>query len=97
MLGTSIDIVSALTAKPFKEKGKVVHRYTYRALTSEEIDSPIENSLQEKFDGSVERNIGAKKSVKDLEEFGTEDTPTYDLYEDNDEDSRFPYPPDIDL
>ena len=66
-----------------------MHRSTYHALTPEKIDISREKYSQEKFDGSIERNINNKASIDEFGELYIEDNPTYVLYENNDKDGRF--------
>jgi hypothetical protein len=71
-LGPSIDVGPALTAKILKDNGQIVPRSTYRGLTPEEIESPLEQAKRKKFDEKVEIALGPKASLEDFQELDAE-------------------------
>ena len=83
-LGPSFDIGPAMTAKLLKENGQYIHRSTYRGLTEDEMNDPLEIKAMERFDIAVNEKLG---ECATLEDFGKEEldveTPTNPLYEDD--------------
>ena len=73
-----------MTAKLLKENGQHTHRSTYRGLTEDEMNDPLEIKAMERFDIAVNEKLG---ECATLEDFGKEEldveTPTNPLYEDD--------------
>ena len=82
-LGQSIDFVTALVAKILNSNGQVVHRYTYRVITLEEIERKSDKKQHRKFYQLVTIKIGIEASDGDFEEFGIEDMPTFEPCDNN--------------
>ena len=81
-LGPSIDVGPTMTAKSLMENGQVLHRSTYRPLTPDELLDKDESEAQEQFMARVYEKLRSLVLPKDLEDIGLENTPQYDLYED---------------
>jgi hypothetical protein len=93
-LGTDVDVGTSLTAKILKKNGEVVYRSTYRPLTDEELQSEAEKKARTDFDAEIERRLGPSMKPDDFEDNDIE-TPTYETYEDDD-DEPMPPAPDAD-
>ena len=81
-LGPAIDVGPALTAKVLKSNGQVIYVSTYRALTDDELASPIEAKEREAYDNQIKTKLGNPLTAADLEEYDA-DTPDFSLYEDD--------------
>ena len=66
-----------------KENGEVAHRSTYDALTEIEAQKLAHISRRETFDKKISVKLGPYVSPDDLTDINIEDTPLYDLYEDD--------------
>ena len=69
-----------------KANGQVMHRLTYRPLAPDEIRDPEEVKKREVFTQCVEETCGKKVSASDFEFDEDIETPTYEVYEDDDDD-----------
>ena len=81
-LGLIINIGPAKMAKIIKENGQVLYRSIYQALTQdkwEQAQCKAEFSLFMEF---LHQRLCPCAMVRDLIELGVEDTPQYDLHED---------------
>ena len=81
-LGPSIDIGPIIAAKILMENGQVLHRSTYRSLTPDEIADKDGSDAQEQFMARVYERLGSWVLPRELNNIGLENTPQYDLYED---------------
>jgi hypothetical protein len=52
-LGPSRDVGSLMTSKILNDKGNTLYCSTFRALTQDEIDSPIEKSIRDEFNRKI--------------------------------------------
>ena len=83
-LGPAVDIGPAMTSKVLKSNGQVIYTSTYRALTEDEMANPEETKAHQAFDATVTIKLGAPMSQHDLPSEGVDaDTPTFELYEDD--------------
>jgi transposase len=83
-LGPSTDIGPAMTAKILKSNGQYVHRTTLRALTDDEIASPDELRERTEWDDAIRAKLGPGSTMDDFKDDDVE-TPTYDLYADEED------------
>ena len=58
-LGQSIDVGPAMTMRILTENGQVLHRSTYRPLTSDELLDKDESDAQELFMARVYQRLGS--------------------------------------
>ena len=65
------------------ENRQVLHRSTYQALIQEEWKQEECNAKHSSFMVSLHQKLGPHAELRDLVELGVEDTPQYDLYEDD--------------
>ncbi|KAG7370183.1 reverse transcriptase RNA-dependent DNA polymerase [Nitzschia inconspicua] len=82
-LGPARGVGNLMTAKVLNEKGNVIYRSTFRAITREEEDNPKEQELRNDFDRKVEEILGPDMKLEDMPQ---DDTPEYERYEDDDSD-----------
>ena len=83
-LGPAVDIGPAMTSKVLKANGQVIYTSTYHALTDDEMANPEEAKACQAFDTAVATKLGAPMSKNDLAPEGIDaDTPTFELYEDD--------------
>ena len=80
-LGPTLNVGSAMCAKMLKRNGKVVPRSTLRALTREEIDSPVHKEQRRQFVTSIITCLGPSAITWDFPE--DHSTPVYEIYADN--------------
>ena len=80
-LGPEIGIGPALTAKILKINGEVVQQSTYRSLTAKELND--EEDLRPDFDQKIEDKIRPKATVNGFDDMNMEETPTFEMYGDN--------------
>ena len=83
--GPSIDVGPALTAKILRNNGQQVHRYTYRALTPDELVNPDEIKACDKFETAIDEKLGPEAPAKYFESDPYIVTQTLDQYEDDEE------------
>ena len=86
-LGPSVGIGSLLTGKLLKTNGNYYYTSSFRALTPEEIASPIEIQHRKDFVQKIEEVLGPKASAKDFDEdlnLHHYETPIYEPYDDDD-------------
>jgi hypothetical protein len=83
-LGPSLDVGPAMTAKILKQNGERIHRSTYRALTDDEINDPVEQQERAEFDASIKEKLGPEAKPDDFSvDVDVETvTPHLDRYED---------------
>jgi hypothetical protein len=74
-LGPSRDVGSLMTSKILNDKENTLYCATFRALTQDEIDSPIEKSFQDEFDRKIAKVLGDVFNPGDIPE---EETPEYE-------------------
>jgi hypothetical protein len=79
-LGPSRDVGSLMTSKILNDTGNTLYRSTFRALTQDEIDSPIEKTIRDEFDRKIAKVLGDAFNPSDIPE---DETPEYELYEDD--------------
>jgi hypothetical protein len=79
-LGPSRGVGGLMTSKMLTSDGNTIHRSTFRALTKEEEDDPMEQEMRKQFDRKIERILGPHMSPDDLPE---DETPEYERYEDD--------------
>jgi hypothetical protein len=84
-LGPSIDIGPAMTAKIMKSNGQYAHRTTLRALTPDEEASSDEIKARDAFDEAIHKALGPGSKPEDYDDDPDIQTPTFDPYEDDDE------------
>ena len=94
-LGPQIYIGPILTEKILKMNGEVVHQSTYRSFTAQELN--YEEDLRRDFDNKIEYNLGPKATVKDFDDMNMKETPTFEVYSDNDVVKGTPDKPPEDL
>ena len=88
-LGPSADTGPAMCAKILKSNGQYAHRSTYRGLTPDEVRRPEEIAARKTFDEEVEEKLGPNAIAADFDmEDPDIETPTYDLYEDAEDQVR---------
>ena len=78
-LGLSTNVGPAITTT---ENGQVLHRITYRPLTSDEFLDKDRSDAQEQFMARAYEKLGSWVLPRELENIGLENTPQYDPYED---------------
>ena len=86
-LGPSVGIGSLLTGKLLKTNGNYYYTSSFRALTPDEIASPIEIQPRKDFVQKIEEVLGPKASAKDFDEdlnLHHYETPIYAPYDDDD-------------
>ena len=71
-----------MTTTTLTENCQVIHRTTYRLLTPDDIADKDETDVQEQFVTRVYERLGSWVLPRKLEDIGLENTPQYDLYED---------------
>jgi hypothetical protein len=69
-----------MTSKILNDTGNTLYRSTFRALTQDEIDSPIEKTIRDKFDRKIAKVLGDAFNPSDIPE---DETPENELYEDD--------------
>jgi hypothetical protein len=57
-----------MTSKILNDKGNTLYRSTFRALTQDEIDSPIEKSIRDEFDRKIAKVLGDAFNPSDISE-----------------------------
>ena len=83
-LGPAIDIGPAMTSKVLKGNGQVIYTSTYHAIADDEMAKPEEVKARQAFDAALATKLGAPMSKHDLPSEGVDaDTPTFELYEDD--------------
>ena len=82
-LGPSIDVSPSITAKIMRVNDQVLHRSTYCGLKEEEKSNQSHILLREYFDSNIRDKLGPDISPDDFPGVNLEDTPLYDIYEDN--------------
>ena len=80
-LGPSIAVSPAKTTKILTENGQVLHR-SYRLLTPYELLDKDGSDAQERFMARVYERLGSWVLPRELKDIGLENTPQYDLSED---------------
>jgi hypothetical protein len=86
----------ALTAKSPKQNGEVVHRSTYRGLTSEAIVDPVDQAMENVAE-SIGEKLGPKACIDGLKDLVIDESPPYEKYKDDDHDGFMPDPPNKEL
>ena len=89
-LGPSIDVGTSLTVEIIKSNRQVLHRYIYRGLTLEEIESETEKEKHRQFDQWFTIKLGVKASSGYSKEMDIEETPTFKPYAENDRNEKSP-------
>ena len=85
-LGPSLDVGPAMAIKVLKENGEVIRLSSYRGLTPDELDNPLEQAARTAFDTKIQEKLGAEMTSKDLSEKGLDaEIPVYESYEDDDD------------
>jgi hypothetical protein len=69
-----------------KSNGQVIHRSSYQPLTPDELRDPTEIKKREVFDWSVEEKCGGTAAASDFGFDEDIEIPTYEAYEDDDDD-----------
>ena len=69
-------------AKIIKEKGQVLHRSTYQALTQDEWEQDECKNKCSLFMESLHQTMDPHTSLRDLANLGVEETPQYNPYKD---------------
>ena len=72
-----------MKANIIKENSEVVHRSTYCGLKEEEKSNQSHILLREYFDSNIRDKLRPEISPDDFPYVNLEDTPLYDMYEDN--------------
>ena len=80
-LGPQIYIGPILTEKILKMNGEVVHQSTYWSLTTQDLND--EEDLRHEFDKKIEEKLGPKAKVNNFDDMNMEETPTFEMYGDN--------------
>jgi len=92
-LGPAIDIGPTMARKILKDNGETVIRSTVRSLTEDEIMSEDEKAKRKAFDAKVNEKLGEGfkyQDFKDDPDLSDIDTPTFDMYEDDDDGTNEP-------
>ena len=82
ILGPSIDVGLAMSAKIIKGNGQVLHRSIHQPLTQEELDRKECKAKCRSFMESLHQKLCSQATMDDLVDLGAEDMPQYDPYED---------------
>jgi hypothetical protein len=91
-LRPSFDVGSALCAKLLKENGQYAFRTTYRGLTEDEANDPVQNKGMEAFDEKILSKLGELAVTKDFSEDVDVETPIYEPYKDDGDGGMDPLP-----
>ena len=81
-LGPAIEIGPALTANILKMIGQVIHQSTYWSLTAQELNN--EEYFWRDFDNNIGEDLGPKAKVKYFDDMNIEETPTLEMYDNDD-------------
>ena len=73
---------SVMTAKILSKNGQVFHRLMYRPLIPDELLDKDQSDAQEQFMARGCEKLGSRVLPRELEDIGLQNTPHYDLYED---------------
>ena len=83
-LGPAMDIGPAMCSKILKDNGQIIYISTFRGLTQDEIDSPIEQKQREEFDKKIADKLGKSISDSDLLDLDPDAvTPVFERYMDD--------------
>ena len=82
-LGPEIDVGPEMTSKIMKLNGEVVHRLIYRGLKEDDKSNKTHIYLRKEFDKSIRDRLGQDISPDEFPDFNLEDTPLYEIYEDD--------------
>ena len=82
-LGPAIDDGPAMTSNIMKSNGEVVHQSTYGGLKEDKKSNQSHTSLRKKFDNSIRENLGLEILPDVFPYVNLEDTPLYEMYEDD--------------
>ena len=97
-LGPAIDIGPVMTRKILKDNGQVIYRSTVRSLTDDEMSDEDMKKRQNDFDTKINNILGDPLNYEDLKDdpdLRDIETPSFDLYEDEDEGPPQTHIPDI--
>ena len=82
-LGPKIDVVLEITAKIMKANGEVVHPSKYRGLKKDENTNQAQILLRNEFDKTIRDWLGPDFLPDNFPDVHLEDTPLYEMYEDD--------------
>ena len=82
-LGQKIDVGPTMTAKIMMGNGEVVHWPTYSGLKEDKSFNKSHISLRKEFDRNIRDKFGPDISPYDFPDINLEDTPLYEMYEEN--------------
>jgi hypothetical protein len=84
-LGPSFDVGPAMCVKILKSNGQIVHRLTYQALNNNEMGTRVEVEAMELFDWLIVERFGHnQQAALDDVPMDKVESPTHDLYMDDD-------------
>ena len=87
-MGPAIDVGPLMKANIMKENGEVVHRLIQKGLKEDEKSNQTHVSLRKEFDNSIRDKLGTKNSPDNFIDVNLEDTPLYEMYEDDTADAE---------
>ena len=87
-LGPAIDVGPAMTTNTMKGNGEVLHWSTYRGLKEEETTNQSHILSRKDFDSNIKDRFGTDISPDNFPDINLEDTPFYEMYEDDTTDVR---------
>ena len=82
-LGPAIDVGPAMTDYIRKGNDEVLHRSTYRGLNEDKKSNQDHISSRKDFNINIIDNLGPEISPDNFPDVNMEDTPFYEMYEDN--------------
>ena len=82
-MGPEIDVDPAMTANIMNGNGEVVHRSTYHGLKEDEWTNKAHILLRKEFDRNNKDMFGPDVSTYNFPDVHFDDTPLYEIYEDN--------------
>ena len=91
-LGTEIYVGPEITANIMKSNGEVMYRSTYRGLQEEEKSNQSHVLLRKEFDNNIGDKLGPDIPPGKFLGFNLEDTPLYEMYEDDTTDAECGFP-----
>ena len=82
-MGPAIDVGTEMTATIMKGNGEVVYRSTYHGLKGDECINQDHISLRKEFVSNTKDRFGTDISPDNFTDVNLEDTPLYEMYEDD--------------
>ena len=87
-LGPEIDVVPEITANIMKVNGEVLHWSTFHLLKEEQTTNQAHILMRKDFYSNIKDRFGPDISPDNFPDINSEDTPLYEMYEDNTTDVR---------